>query len=40
MGGNLLGNRLNDMSADVIFCVWGQYVFGVAENEMFMRSAS
>ena len=31
-GGNLLGNRLNNISADVIFCVWGQYVFGVAEN--------
>ena len=31
-GGNLLGNRLNNISADVIFCVWGQYVFGVTEN--------
>ena len=23
----MLGNRLNNISADVIFCVWGQYVF-------------
>ena len=37
----MLGNRLNNISADVIFCVWGQYIFfffggggggGVAEN--------
>ena len=21
-----------NISADVIYCVWGQYVFGVAEN--------
>ena len=24
----MLGNRLNNISADVIFCVWGQYVLG------------
>ena len=24
----MLGNRLNNISADVIFCVWGQYSFG------------
>ena len=36
----MLGNRLNNISADVIFCVWGQYVFRVAENLMLMRSAS
>ena len=36
----MLGNRLNNISADVIFCVWGQYNFRVAENKMFMRSAS
>ena len=36
----MLGNRLKNISAEVIFCVWGQYVFGVAENLMFMRSAS
>ena len=28
----MFGNRLNKISADVIFCVWGQYVFRVAEN--------
>ena len=39
-GGNVLGNRLNNISADFIFCVWGQYVFRVAENLMLMRSAS
>ena len=41
MGGNVLGNRLKNILADVIFCVWGLYVFffvfflgggGVAEN--------
>ena len=26
--GNLLDNRLNNISADVIFCVWGQNSFG------------
>ena len=31
-GGNVLGNRLNNIPADVIFCFGGQYVFGVAEN--------
>ena len=36
----MLGNRLNNILADVIVCVWGQYVFRVAENSMFMRSAS
>ena len=24
----MLGNRLNNISADAIFCVWGQYSFG------------
>ena len=28
----MLENRLNYISVDVIFCVWGQYVFRVAEN--------
>ena len=32
----MLGIRLNNLSADVIFCVWGQYILGggggVAEN--------
>ena len=35
----MLGIRLNNISADVIFCGWGQYIFfwgggggGVAEN--------
>ena len=23
----MLGIRLNNISADVIFCVWGQYIF-------------
>ena len=32
MDGNVLGNRLNNISADIIFCVWGRYVFRVAEN--------
>ena len=27
MGWDVLGNRLKNMSADVIFCVWGQFVF-------------
>ena len=27
MGGNVLGNRLKNILADVIFCVWGLYVF-------------
>ena len=36
----MLGNRLNNIPADVIFCFGGQYVFGMAENKMFMRSAS
>ena len=25
MGGNVLANRLNNIAADVIFCVWGQF---------------
>ena len=25
----MLANRLNNISADVIFCVWGQYVLGL-----------
>ena len=36
----MLGKRLNNISADVIFCVWGKYILGMAENLMFMRSAS
>ena len=24
----MLGNRLNNVSVDVIFCVLGQYIFG------------
>ena len=24
----MLGIRLNNLSADVIFCVWGQYILG------------
>ena len=27
MGGNVLGNMLNNISADVIFCVCGQNIF-------------
>ena len=29
MGGNVLGNRLKNILADVIFSVWGLYVFFV-----------
>ena len=25
--GNALGNRLKNISADVIFCVWGQHIY-------------
>ena len=34
----MLGNSLNNISADVIFCVWSHIVLRVAENLILMRS--